>query len=185
MSRGLAGLDRTVIFLLSLIAIAAGLWGIGVWANIDVANQIGQHIDAGQIKTFQDTVWYEVTLWAVLILGVILGIWWILANLNPRGFNRVRSSASNHSGAIDLALQRIASAVDEHLEELPRVNRVNHKVAMDRSRPTIAWTVNAEATADLGQLRQAIEQSERDFRTAVRDVDVDTVYKLHLSPVES
>ena len=113
-----------------------------------------------------------------------LGLWLIAANLRRRGFNRVRSSATDKTGSVDLAVARLAGAVDDSIEQFPGVTDVSHRVAMDRSRPTVTWTVTADPNVDVSRLRAELENSETDFRSAVRDMDLDTVYRLHVNAVK-
>lgn len=184
MSKLLAGIDRFLLFLISLLLLGGGLWGIGVALSVPFATDLSDRLDPSIFDKAYDTVWYLVALWAVVILGVLLGLWWIAVNLRRRGFNRVRSNASSEDGTIHVNLTRVAAAIDEQIKDYPRVTQVSHRVAMDRSRPTVTWTVRAEAEADVAGLRQVIEASEVDFREAMPGIDVDSTYKIHLAPVE-
>ncbi|KQB84334.1 hypothetical protein [Corynebacterium oculi] len=183
MSRALSAIDRTLLILLGLLSLAGGLWGIAAWLEFEPTQQWIERIDASVLADAQESPWFLVALWATMILGIILGLWWIAANLRRRGFNRQRSQASSTQGSIDISLTRMASAVGEALEEVPGVTRVRHKATVDRSRPTIAWTIRGEATTNLVELRSAIEQNEDDLRAALPGIDVDSVYKINLAPV--
>ena len=57
-------------------------------------------------------------------------------------------------------------------------------MSIDRARPTIEFTVTARPEADLTKLNDMIETSEADLRDAIEDVDIDTVYRLHMDKVE-
>lgn len=185
MSRGLAALDRIVLFVLGLVLLAAGVGIILVFAGVPEATQVAEQIDLTQVPDVTASPWWDVALGITAVLGVILGLWFMLANLGRRGFNKVRSSSTDESGTIDLAVPKIASAIGRSLENHDDVVRVNQRVAMDRSRPTVAWTITADPGIDVVHLRRQIEQSERDFREAVGDMDLDTLYKLHLQPVKT
>lgn len=183
MSRALSAIDRIILILLGLLCLAGGAWGIASWLQYQPVQRLTDRLDASMLSGAEDSPWFLVTLWATMLLGVILGLWWIAANLRRRGFNRLRSQASSAHGSIDISMARMASAVDESLEEVRGVTRVRHRVAMDRSRRTIAWTIRAEATTNLVELREAIERSEEDLRAALPGMDVDSVYKINLAPV--
>lgn len=185
MSKGLAAFDRILIFILALVSILIGVFGVGVWANVDIATTLFEAGDEKKISASFDSPWYEVTLWAVAVLGILFGLWLIFANLRRRGFNQVEAKVAPGDGTVSLSLNRIASAIDASLSGFDHVKKVTHKVAMDRSRPTVTWTVTAEPEIDLPTLKKHLEQSEQDFREAIRDLDLSTVYKVHLSPVRS
>ncbi|MGV0436591.1 alkaline shock response membrane anchor protein AmaP [Corynebacterium mastitidis] len=185
MSRALSAIDRIILILLGLLCLAGGAWGIGSWLRFEPVQRLTERLDASVLDGAEASPWFLAALWGVMILGALLGLWWIAANLRRRGFNRLRSQASSAHGSIDISMARMASAVDESLEDVPGVTRVRHKAAMDRSRPTIAWTIRAEATTDLVELRGAIERNEEDLRAALPEIDVDSVYKINLAPVAS
>ncbi|KQB87369.1 hypothetical protein [Corynebacterium lowii] len=183
MSHALSALNRIILILLGLLSLAGGLWGIASWQEFEPIQQLNENIDASVLSSAQDSPWYLVALWAVMILGVILGLWWIAANLRRRGFNRLRSQASTNQGSIDISVSRTASALGEYLEEVPGVTRVRHKVAFDRSRPTISWTIRAASDTNVADLRAAVEESEKDLRAALPGMDIDSVYKINLASV--
>ena len=64
------------------------------------------------------------------------------------------------------------------------VTSAKQKVSIDRKRPTIEFTINARPEADLNKLNDMIETSEADLRDAIEDVDIDTVYLLHMEKVK-
>ena len=78
----------------------------------------------------------------------------------------------------------IAQAVTAQLEKDTDITSAKHKVSIDRQRPTIEFTINARPEADLAKLNDMIESSETDLRDAIEDVDIDTVYLLHMNKVE-
>lgn len=184
MSKKLAGLDRFLVFLFAAVLVALGAWLTALWAGCAPAQNLLDRFDHDAVAAFPDSRWYTLTLVAVLILGVVLGLWLIIANLRAHRFARTASPASNKAGTIELDLNRLAGAIDDALEAEPRVERVRHRAALDRSRPTITWTVTADPNVDLPRLRTVVEETERDFRDAVSGVDVLTRYRIHLEPVE-
>ncbi|MBC3186056.1 alkaline shock response membrane anchor protein AmaP [Corynebacterium sp. zg-331] len=185
MSRALSAVDRIILVFFGLLGLLGGAWGIASWLRVEQVSRVNRRIDASVFSTVQDSPWFTAALWITMILGVILGLWWIAANLRRRGFNRLRSEASTAHGSIDISLVRVASAVGEDLSEVPGVTRVRHRVAMERSRPTITWMIRGEAITDLLELREAIERNEEDLRAALPGIDVDSVYKINLAPVAS
>lgn len=185
MSKQLAGWDRFLLILLGLVAIAGGVYGALVYFQVPQVMEFNAQFDARQLTDFAGTGWMDVILGVVTVLCVIIGLAYLISNLRTRRFNKRTSSASNEEGSIDLALARIAAAVSSQLSEVPRVNDTRHKVAMDRHRPTMQWTIRAEPTIDLNALRTHLATVEEDVRAAIGDMDVDTRFILNLGPVES
>lgn len=185
MNRGLATVDRIIVFLVGLIALAGGLWFAALRFDCPPAKDLARRVDTQRIAEVPQQGWYLYLLIGILVVSVILGLWIIIANIRPHGFNRVRSSASAPEGTIGLTMAKIADGVGESIEhQVPRVESVRQKVSVDRNRPTVRWTINAHPGIRLEQLRAVLEQSERDFREAIRDVDVDTTYRLHVQPAD-
>lgn len=185
MSRGLAAVDRFVVFLIGALGIAAGAWFLALHFGCPPAQDLNKRIDASAIGRVPENNWYLYLLMGILIISALIGLWLIIANARPRGFSRVKSSASDREGTIGLNVSKIAEAVSRTVEQrVSRVESVNEKVAFDRNRPTVRWTINAHPSVRLEELKTVLEESEKDFRAAIRDIDVDTTYRLHVRPVE-
>ncbi|MCF4005885.1 alkaline shock response membrane anchor protein AmaP [Corynebacterium uropygiale] len=185
MNRGLAAADRIIVFLVGLLILAGGVWVTALRFNCPPAQELGKRVDTKLIAGIPGESWYLYLLIGILVVSIIIGLWLIIANIRPHGFNRVRSSASAPEGTIGLTMGKIADAVGESIErQVPRVESVSQKVSVDRNRPTVRWTITAHPGVRLEQLRSVLEQSERDFREAIRDVDVDTTYRLHVQPAD-
>ncbi len=183
MSTKLAGFERFIFFILGVALLALGVFGVTLWLDIPEANDLADQINLTAVEGVEQHTGYEVALWVTAILGVLLGLWFLIANLRRRSFNKVPSDASNEDGTIDLSISQIASAVSSWIEKYPRVESVSHKVAMDRKRPTVTWRVDAQPTADVAGLKQYLEETETDFRHAVQNVDVDTRFLIHFDKV--
>ena len=54
---------------------------------------------------------------------------------------------------------------------------------MDRRRPTMEWTIDAEAGVPLLELAGDIDQAEEDLRVAIPGVEVDSRFRVRLAPV--
>ncbi|MBZ8177696.1 alkaline shock response membrane anchor protein AmaP [Corynebacterium poyangense] len=185
MSRGLATVDRIIVLLVGLLALAGGAWFLALHYNCPPAQEWNQKIDSAAIGRVPENNWYLYLLIGIVVLSAIIGLWLIIANIRPRGFSRVKSSASTSEGTIGLNISKIAEAISRTVEhKISRVESVNEKVAFDRNRPTVRWTINAQPGIRIDELAAVLEQSEQDFREAIRDIDVDTTYRLHVQPVE-
>lgn len=184
MSKLTAFIDRFIFFLLSVGLIVFGLWPVLVHFDVQFAKDLALWRDPQAWQALPEQDWYEYLLWGVLAGTIIIGLWLIVINLRRRTFSRVDSSASDTTGNITMHVAHIAQAVTAQLEMDTDITSAKHKVSIDRQRPTIEFTINARPEADLAKLNDMIESSETDLRDAIEDVDIDTVYLLHMNKVE-
>lgn len=184
MSKLTAFIDRFIFFLISIGLIVFGLWPVLVHFDVQFAKDLALWRDPEAWKTLPEQDWYEYLLWGVLAGSIIIGLWLIIINLRRRTFPRLGSSASDEDGEITLHIGHIAKAMTAQLETDSDISSAKHKVSIDRKRPTIEFTITARPEADLSKLNDMIETSEDDLRDAIDDVDIDTVYRLHMNKVE-
>ncbi|MBN9643937.1 alkaline shock response membrane anchor protein AmaP [Corynebacterium mendelii] len=185
MSKSLAAIDRIIVLLVALGLAFLGVWSIlfyiGNWYAVELAEYCNQRI----WRESPDQPWFKWVLAGIVVVGVVCGLWMILANLRRKRINQIHSEpASTHIGEIKFRISDIGSAVAGQLEDIPRVNSVKSLVAFDRGRPTMDFTINADADANIPMIRSQIDQAERDIRDAIGTTDVDTIYKIHLDQVE-
>ncbi len=185
MSTKLAGINRFFTFLIAVVLIVLGIFPLLLHLNVKQAETISDSISPEALGSVPEQPWWPWALGVTTVIAAILGVWAILANLNSRRFSRMESSASTENGSIGLSLTSIADAVAEGLEDIPEVTSVSATVAYDRSRPTVRYIIKADNTVAVPELKSRVEDSEALFRTAVEDVDVDTVYQLKLSPIRN
>ncbi|RSZ64308.1 hypothetical protein EAH68_04715 [Corynebacterium hylobatis] len=178
-------LDRIIVLLVGLSVLAGGAWAVGLFLDIPLAQGLADRIDSPAWLTAPSTGWFDPVLIVVGLLSAVLGGWLIALNLRRYRIGRVVSPASDALGSIEIDLATLATAVARQLEEHPRVESVQATVTDSWDRPTLTLTLRAHADTDVPALRAALNQTERDVRAAVPGIDVDTVYRLHLYPVES
>lgn len=184
MSKLTAFIDRFIFFLLAITLILFGLWPVLAHFDVEFAKELALWRDPDAWRTLPDQNWYEYLLWGILAGTIIIGLWLIIINLRRRTFSQVGSSASDENGDISIHISHIAQAVAAQLETDSDVTSAKQKVSIDRKRPTIEFTINARPEADLNKLNDMIETSEADLRDAIEDVDIDTVYLLHMEKVK-
>ena len=107
-----------------------------------------------------------------------------MSNFTRKTVNRVPSSASNKDGNITLALGRVADAIAETFEDINFVENAGASVKEFRDRPIMDFTITADPRVNSVQIRERIEQANLDLREAIRDVDVDSRFRLHMEPVQ-
>lgn len=184
MSKLTAFIDRFIFFLLAIGLIVFGLWPVLVYFDVQFAKDLALWRDPQAWQQLPEQDWYEYLLWGVLVGSVIIGLWLIIINLRRRTFSRVDSSASDSAGNITMHIGHLAQTVTAQLETDSDITSAKHKVSIDRKRPTIEFTIHARPEVDLNKLNDMVESSEADLRDAIEDVDIDTVYRLHLNKVE-
>ncbi|GAB3942643.1 hypothetical protein [Corynebacterium tapiri] len=183
MSRGLAGFDRFLIFLLSLLLILGGLWAVLWYFDVSIAHRYAEYLDLGIVSRAFSASWWPAALGIFTALSVILGLILLIANLRRNSFNRLTSPHSNSTGDLSLATTRLADAVGDDLEKTPQVEDVKNTTKEDRGRQTLTWRITADPRVSMPTLISAVNQADQDVREAVGDLDVDTRYLVQLNPV--
>lgn len=183
MTTRLAVFDRIVVFTLGLLILLGGVWAVGLYFDVPPAQRMADLIHFPAWLSAPTAYWYDLAIAAVMVFSLVIGGWLIALNLRRRRFNRMRSPATDATGSIDIDILPLSTALARDIGELPRVETVRPTVGMNRNRPTVTFIIRARAGVDMPALRGVLEQAETDFREAVRDIDVDTTYLIHLLPV--
>jgi hypothetical protein len=182
-NRRISLIDRAVALLTGLAAVAGGVWTVGLFLDVPLAQAIAGRIDFSAWRSAPVQDWFDLVLAGILLLSAALGGLLIALNVRRYRINRVLSPSSDERGTIGIDLAALADAVARDLEEHPRVGSAHAVVADSRGRPTMTLTVHARPDADVPALVAVLGQSEREFRAAVPGIELDTVYRLHLYPV--
>lgn len=185
MSKGLAAVDRIILFLLGLISLLSGLLPILIYFNVDFANYLAEWVDHDTWANLSQQPWFFTLLIVLTIVSALIGLWLIIANSRPRHFNRVNSSATNEDGTVHMQMSSLVGGIASSMEDLDGVHSVQKKVSYDRARPTAEFTVTASPETDVEKLRADIDLAEADFRDAFEDMDIDTVYRLHFDRLQA
>ncbi|MHA2788039.1 hypothetical protein ACXZ66_02675 [Corynebacterium sp. S7] len=183
MTHTLSFFDRLVTLIAGAILVAAGLVPIGLYFDIPYLSPWLHSINFGVLTSLHESSWYPWALGIIAFVLVVIGLSMLGTNLRGRGFSR-SDVRDDDSGKTTVHLARMASAMGDYMKESEPVTGVDTSVAMVKKRPTITFTVAADPHADLRTLVTLIENVEADFRDAVEDLDIDTVYKLHLNRVD-
>ncbi|WKD59853.1 hypothetical protein [Corynebacterium caspium] len=181
MTKRLAIIDRTLVAIIGIIALLMGVWTLLLYFGQPHAVESSRYLDGRQIPLFMETTWYSVVLWVVVLVGIIGGFLLVLANINQRHFNKQRSELSNAEGAIDIAVAKFAAACAEQLADEPEITSARSKVAWDRDRRIVQWTITAEPNADLTVLQALTAAAAADFQDVIAEMDIDTRFLIHLS----
>lgn len=180
-----AAFDRAIVFFLGLAFVCGGLWSVGLFFDIPLAQQIADRIDFSAWLAAPQQQWFDALLVTILIVSALLGFRLIAINLHRHRIGRVTSPASGTTGTIEINLATLAAAIATDLEIHPSIGSVKHHVAKSWGRPTMTLTIHVGAGMSLVWLRTVLEEAENDFQAATPGIDVDTIYLVHLDAVDS
>lgn len=184
MSKSLAGFNRFLTLLIGLLLIALGAWPIAQHFAVPQVQKFSHWANTWIMKDTAQQTWYPWALLGLALLGILLGLWLIGANIRSRRFNRVsNNAASSPEGSIQLELASLAEGAANELETVRRVDDVKYKVFTDRNRPTMQFTINADPRVNLANLNAKTEEIEHDIRESIEELDLDTSYRIHLNRV--
>lgn len=186
MTRALATLNRLVVFLTGLALVVAGLVPAALYWDVPYVSGPLHRLSRDRMAALPAEGWYLTALIAALVLSILLGLWFVLANIRNRGFNnREAEPADPKHGSTVLNVQRIAEAACQHVESSPLVQRASAAAALVGARPTATFHIVADPYYSFAEVAELIERTDRDFCEACRGVDIDTVYKLELDRISA
>ena len=184
MTPALSLLDRIAVFLTGLVLIAAGLVPVALYWRVPWVSERLLAVDRGRVAHLPGESWWAAALVAALAVLVVLGLWFLLANIRNRAFsNRRADPADTDRGDTILNIQRIAEAACGQLEASPAVDKATANVATVGRRPTATFTVTAAPASPIADVARLLEEADGDFAAACTGVDIDTVYKLQLDRI--
>ncbi|MBI8999506.1 alkaline shock response membrane anchor protein AmaP [Corynebacterium sp. CCM 9185] len=183
MSHGLAFVDRLLVFVVGLALTFLGVWSIGLFFDVPEAHRVTEYADQQMWANAPELGWYDWALVGVLVGGIIIGLWLIVANVLRRSVTVVTSSASTDMGDINFNLSSLADAVADSLEDTHGISKVRKRVVIDRGLTTIEFTVDAASDCSVQGIQTAIEQADRDLRDAIGPSDAATSYRIHMDRV--
>lgn len=183
MSKALRGIDRTIFILLAIVLIVLGVWPVLMYFNVEFANYLAEWVQHDVWAAVPEQSWYIYTLIATGILALFFGIWMAIANVHTYRFNGVESAVSDDNGTIKTMFNAAGQGIAQSLAKQPGIESAKSKVAILEKQQTITFTVLANASTELSEVRRLVEESESDFRAAFPDADVQTVYNLHFDKV--
>lgn len=172
MNRGRAFFDRTVTFLLFLVAGVLAFWGIGLHFNVPAAERLGGYASrdfwAGLAGRDDYTT---VLVIAAVVLGVV-GLLLIGVNIQRRRLGRSASPASAPGGTIRTSPADLASAVAQTFEKRDDVRVASYRATRDRGTPLIEVRLRVPAETDISDLDAACRTAADDIVAAFPGQDI-------------
>ena len=95
MNRRISLIDRAVALLTGLAAVAGGVWTVGLFLDVPLAQAIAGRIDFSAWRSAPVQDWFDLVLAGILLLSAALGGLLIALNVRRYRINRVLSPSSD------------------------------------------------------------------------------------------
>ncbi|AQQ14355.1 hypothetical protein CGLAU_01840 [Corynebacterium glaucum] len=185
MTKTLAFFDRLIVFVLGLALLLAGLLPAALYWDIPYVSDFLGQLDRSALTRLSAASWYNTVLITTAIIGFILGLWILLANIRSRAFsNRAIAPADPAHGDTVINVQRLSEAAcDALVKRNDAITKAESRVAMEGQRPTVTFTVTADPAYSFNEVITILENADEDFRMANDTMDIDTVWKFQLDRI--
>lgn len=171
MSRRLAAVDRTLVLILAVVLLAAGLLALE-WRFQLISSGYPEEIGLGGLGSVTQTPWWP---WALagagLILGM-LGLVWLLLHLARPSVQQMGLAQSQADGRLHVDLASLASAVGEQLAGLAPLDHVRSRSTGTAAHPVLQVRADLAPGARGRDIQEAVAQCAEDLRRALPDADV-------------
>jgi hypothetical protein len=150
--------NRTVLALIGLVLLAAGVGGLLLSLNL-IANETGQSpVVPDTVAGFvARTSWLPWAAAAAAVVVALLGLWWLLAQFRVDWPGQLDLTGDRPDGTTTLTAGALTDAVED---DAASIRGVTGASASLRSKPArrLDLTVDLAAFADLGEVRRRLEQ---------------------------
>lgn len=180
MRRSTAILDRVVAGLLGAILLGAGLLGLAARFDVRPLSAWTDGLRPSRLPGHVAAEWFTWALAAAAILGVVLAVALLAANLDRRQTRTKIDEASDATGELRFHLADVAEAVAKHLQTAEGIRRARGRAEVDRGREVITITLDLSPDADFTAVRRLCEESTADVDAAIGDLDCGTRYLMRL-----
>lgn len=180
MRRSTALLDRLVAGLLGVILIVAGLLGIAARFDVRPFSTWTDGIRPSRLPGHVAADWFTWAHAGTAVLGVILAVGLLAANVDRRLTRTKIDGASDDTGELRFHLADVADAVANHLQVHDGIRRARGRAEVDRGEETITIVIDVAHDADLTAIRRLCEDAALDVDAAIGDLDCGTRFLLHL-----
>ncbi|RAV32816.1 hypothetical protein [Corynebacterium heidelbergense] len=184
MSRTTSFFNRLIAFLLFAVLAFLAAWGIGKFFHQAFADKISSSVDQKAVSGLPNQSNYIWWLVGAAAIALILGLIFLIMNLQRRRVGRQISPASNREGTIALSPADIAHVVEYSFAHLDGVRTSHHKCINDRGTRVVNVTVHAPAKVDMEALSQACTEAAEDVRQALPGQEIYPRFMVELDRVE-
>ena len=156
--RAVNALARAVSLLVGLGLVAAGAYGVAVWAGRSPAREWSLYLDRNWYYSAPQQNWWPWALLAVTVIAVLIGVAVLVASLRPRRAPQTVLSEDG-SGRAVVEPGAVCDALAADLAALDDVYDADARARVLRGQVTYIAEVRSAAEADPDRLRAGIAQA--------------------------
>jgi hypothetical protein len=153
-------LNRFILFLLGLIALAGGVVTLLLSFGALGKKQAKQPLLRESTRHFADRnagwFWTAIAIGAALL--ALLALRWLLAQASTQRVSALSLESDRSSGHTKLATGALGEAVEDEVERIRGVSRASARMLGKASDPLLRLDVKVGDDGDLGYIRSRIEQ---------------------------
>lgn len=166
--RPVIALARAVSMLLGLGLLAAGAYGVAVWAGTSPAREWSLYLDRNWYYTAPQQSWWPWGLVAVAVASVLVGIAVLIACVRPRRASRT-VLADDADGLCSVDTGAVCDAVAAEVAALEHVRGAEARTRLLRGDVTCILEVRASAEADIDRLRAGLADAAGNLAAVLGD----------------
>lgn len=193
MTTRLSVIDRIIILLIALLLLAVAVPFIGYFFHAPWAQNIFDWVNFPAWETDTAQPLWLTALGITCVLGIIIGLALVIANLRTHRFSRGTASqttvdaasvglagADDLHGRIGVEVGDLADAAADSIRNFDGVERVRSKVFFDNHQPTMQFDITAKPTSVNQGLLAHVDSVSRSLAEALPKSNIDVRYVLEL-----
>lgn len=185
MKRRTATVDRLLTLLLGTGLVCAGAGLIAWRRRVGFVRRWLARSDRDFYLQAPHQGWWDFALAGVAVLALLAGVWLLAANLRPNRYSTIALGNSTGHETTVVAAAQVASAVAATLARDPAITDASGIAVIDRGRPTLRFTVTADAAIPITQVRSLISVANDDIEFALGGTRIATQVFLRYLPVNT
>lgn len=193
MTTRLSVIDRIVVLLIALLLLAVAVPFIGYYFDAPWAQRIFDWVNFPAWDTDTSQPLWLTGLALTCVLGLIIGLALVIANLRTHRFSRGTASQNTVAaasaglagqndlhGRIGVEVSDLADAAADTIRDFDGVERVRNKVYFDNHQPTMQFSITAKPAAVNEGLLAHIDSVSHSLAEALPESNIDVRYLLEL-----
>lgn len=174
--RRTAGPDRTLLFILGLLAI-----GVASLAAAWVLDHLGPRESLAELAApYVRTAWWPYAVLGAAVLLVAIGLWWLVAHRPGPRLRRLTIPGSTFEQRLQVQPDAAVSAANELLARRPEVSSSRLRLVLDHGTIVVSGRVSVRADADIAYTTRQIGQTLNGLATVLGMSALETHVRLDL-----